>query len=154
MNLRSNRLSGILIFIGSLLLVSCAAEDRDLNLGQSALEATNACIAGCQERGLDAATCAELCSSIGGEGCIFRCVEGGGDKERCNEGCASGGFDGCYDGCIAKGGDVATCRLACARRGEGQGQGKEGVICTNGDQAIRDGITYICENGAWKPLGG
>jgi hypothetical protein len=153
MNLISNRLPGILIFIGTLLLLGCAAEDSDFDLGQSALEATNECIAGCQKRGLDAATCAELCSSIGGEGCIFRCVEGGGEKERCTEGCAaSGGFEICYDACIAKGGDDATCRQACARKVEGDGQGKKGVICTDGDQSIRDGITYLCENGAWIAL--
>ena len=135
-----------ILITASLLFWGCATDDSKVETGKSALEATNECVIGCQERGIDEPTCAELCSSIGGNKCIDRCIERGGDEARCTAGCQSGG-EGCYEGCIERGGDAETCRLACTRP-EG-GESSPAVICTDGEETIRDGVTYLCENGDW-----
>ena len=149
MTLCKQLVSILFILIASLLFFGCATEDSDVKTGQSALEATNECIISCQERGLDEVTCAEVCSSIGGAGCVERCMDRGGDEERCTEGCASGGGDNCYDACIERGGDPDTCRLACVRS-----EAPNAVICTEGDETIRDGVTYLCKDGEWVVIDG
>lgn len=134
----------LFILIISLVCFGCATEDSGVNTEQSALEATHECITGCQERGLDEATCAELCSSMGGTACVERCMERGGDEARCTDGCAVSESNGCFDACIERGGDPETCRLACSRS-----EDPNTPLCTEGDETIRDGVTFVCTDGRW-----
>ncbi len=133
--------------LASMMLFGCGAvQDDTLQSSTSALTATNACVDGCVLRGIEEARCAEACAAIGGERCETWCLERGGNIAECREACASRGRADCYDSCIARGGDDATCREACTR--------DAAEACTDGDEAERDGVLYICKNGAWSPAPG
>ena len=107
----------------SLTMFGCAQPD-EVNVGDesssnmSAVEATDACFAGCMERpGATEERCAEACARIGGDTCLEGCVERGGDEADCQEICDErNASPSCYENCVADGGDEATCAEACRER--------------------------------------
>ena len=145
--MRSNQMILTCVLAAALLLIGCAGDGgNDLEMNSAAL--TDDCVAGCVERGGEEGRCAESCASIGGDGCVTRCTEHGGDEGACEERCAASGTDGCFDRCVESGADVQTCRDACMDS-DARPSSVTPTTCIEGEETIRDGVTYVCTDGDW-----
>lgn len=149
---------------------SVAGASNDASTQATLEAATDECFDGCMERfgdEADAAECAEICASIGGDDCQASCEERGGDPDACASRCSEERERGdwsaqCYEGCLERGLDEQTCREACSERDEHgecvererEDEGDERTegereTCEEGEELSRGDATYICQDGEW-----